>query len=342
MPRSSPTAAQHTLHASDSSALSRRALLRHAAQAAGLACAVPMASVLAGCASQVSTQVSTQAKAGASTVPWRLGGTRAIADVVRQHNPFTHSAASSCSLTCEATIGPCHTQSPLRSDISDGWDGIPMHIQLRIVDRQCQPVANAMVEIWHTNYTGGYSGQIHPMCNNQAEDKSKQFFRGYQRSDAQGVVRFDSCFPGWYRGRANHVHIRVMQGQYDASDSAPASLVTQLLYPDALNQEIFASAALYKNKGQPDTTLNSDNVVGEEPDKSPYLFDIQNLDGVMLASKTLTIGEAGAQLCKVRGRMPAHGPGGRNRPNGQGPQARPARPQFAPPDGMLTPAPQGG
>ena len=297
--------------------VSRRGWLQHSAATLGL---LPMMPLL-GCASGSATQPAR----------WASGGTARISAAVRGMNPFTASLAGVCRMTCEATIGPCHTLSPERSDISDGWDGLPLHMQIRVVNERCEPEPGALVEIWHTNYTGGYSGQIHPMCNNNAADIDKQFFRGYQRSDANGVVRFDSCYPGWYRGRAVHVHFRVLQGAYDPADSAASWLTSQLLFSDALNTEIFGSTALYQRFGKPDTMLDVDNVVGQEADKSPYLFDVQNIDGVMLASKTVVLrSDPQSALCQVKGSMPPGGPGGPGRPGGR----RPPPPGMRPPPGV--------
>ena len=306
------------------SSLTRRQMVQAAA-------ATPLLAALGGCATRAG------AAAAALTTPeefataqWATGGTRAIHAAARSFNPFT-VGATSCTLTCEATIGPCHTTSPQRVDVSDGWDGLPVHMVLRVVDTQCQPVQDAMVEIWHTNHTGGYSGQIVQMCNNNPADLNKQFFRGYQRTDAHGVVHFDTCFPGWYRGRANHVHLRILKGDYQADDRTPAWTITQLLFPDALNQAVFAKQPLYQAKGQPDTTLDQDNVVGAEDNKSPYLFDVRNVGGVMVASKTLTIRTSlDAASCQVQGRMPS-GP--------SGPDGRRGPPPGFPADG--TPPPRG-
>ena len=288
--------------------LSRRQVVQAAA-------ATPMLAALGGCATSASTAsaaLTTPTQFDAAT--WATGGTKAISVAARSTNPFT-LGATSCTLTCEATIGPCHTTSPQRVDVSDGWDGLPVHMVLRVVDTQCQPVKDAIVEIWHTNHTGGYSGQIVQMCNNNLADLNKQFFRGYQRTDAHGIVHFDTCFPGWYNGRANHVHLRIMKGDYQADDRAQAWAVTQLLFPDALNHAIFASQPLYQAKGQPDTTLDQDNVIGNEANKAPYLFDVRNAGGVMVASKTLTIRTSlDAASCQAQGKMPQGGPGGRMGP----------------------------
>ncbi|PJK12141.1 intradiol ring-cleavage dioxygenase [Lysobacteraceae bacterium NML120232] len=266
----------------------------------------------------------------AATGRWTSGGTAMIAKAGQLPNPFDATLGNACQLTCEATIGPCHTHSVERRDISDGWDGLPLCLMLRVLDENCQPVPDVIVEIWHTNYTGGYSGQIQRMCNNNQDDLDKQFFRGYQRTDAAGIARFDTCYPGWYRGRAVHIHVRVQTGEYQADDHAPASVITQFLFSDALNQEIFTGHVLYSGYGQPDTTLDTDNVVGGESDKSPYILDVQRLDnGVMLASKTLIVRrEDGQPLCRVKGAHGQGGPGGRRGPPPDG-----QRPDGPPPDG---------
>lgn len=265
---------------------------------------------------------------------WAGGGTRRIGQAARFPDPFADSFESACRLICSTTIGPCHTASPERVDISDGWDGIPLRMALRVVDEACRPVPDAIVEIWHTNYTGGYSGNIMRMCNNDPDDRDRQFFRGYQRTDARGVVAFDTCYPGWYGGRAVHVHVRVQFGDYQADGRAPSSVVTQLLFSDELNGRIFEEHALYRRFGQPDTTLDTDGVVGGEADKTPYLFEVSRMDdGVMFAHKTLVVRQSmDDPLCRVTGarrggRGPRVGPGGPPPEGGH---------RMPPPDGRLS------
>lgn len=245
-----------------------------------------------------------------------------------------------------ATIGPCHAESPERRDVSDGWDGLPLRLALRLVDAQCRPVEGAVVEIWHTNYTGGYSGRIAAMCNNDEDDLDKRFFRGCQRADAAGRVDFDTCYPGWYRGRAVHIHLRVTTG---ADDRAVSSITTQLLFSDDANRAIFATHPLYRGFGGPDTTLAGDGVVGAEADFAPWLFDIRRMDdGVAFASKTLVIrSDLHKPACEARGRMP---PGGRGSPGGPPPDGSGPPPDgrgpppegFGPPAGTPPPADRGG
>ncbi|WP_211164084.1 dioxygenase family protein [Parazoarcus communis] len=300
-------------HAAPAPQTSRRALLR---MAIGGLLLTPVLGY--GTRSLVSSSTP-QTSSPLPTGPWAGGGTARIGAASRFPNPFTASLEGACRLACETTIGPCHTASPERVDISDGWDGIPLRLALRIVDEQCRPMPNAVVEIWHTNLTGGYSGRIARMCNNDPADVEKQFFRGYQRTDAQGIAHFNSCYPGWYRGRAVHIHLRVQLGDYVAADRAPSSVTTQLLFADELNTAIFTEHPLYQGYGQPDTRLDNDNVVGGEPDKTPYILDVQRMDdGVMFAHKTLVIqGSGQATACSVQGlRGMRPGPGNRPPPDG--------------------------
>lgn len=256
------------------------------------------ATVDAGADVATATDVATVTDAGGA---WITGGTAVMGSAYP--DPFTTSPGTACTLHCQATIGPCHTTSPERVDVSDGNDGIPVRMSFRVLDDSCNPVPNAIVEIWHTNYRGVYSGQINTMCNRDAVDRAAMYFRGYQRTDAEGKVHFNSCFPGWYSGRAVHVHLRVMTGDYNAADNAQATVITQMLFTDEMIRQIFSEVPLYSAFGQPNTLLASDNVIGGTADKTPYLFDVSRAsDGVMLASKTLIVRASTAtSLCSLQG-----------------------------------------
>jgi len=289
----------------------RRALLRAVGVGLGVA---PLARLLAACddsggarvAADTSTATDTTttatdaaagtdagADAGGDTTvatAWATGGTAAMTAKASYPDPFAAGGGSSCELMCQATIGPCHTTSPERQDVSDGWDGMPVRLALELVDEGCNPIEDAIVEIWHTNHQGVYSGRINAMCNATEAERAAQFFRGYQRTDANGRVDFDTCFPGWYRGRAVHIHFRVQTGTYDASDSAAAVVVSQLFFTDELVSEIFDGEPLYEDFGQPDTWLTNDNIIGGTNVKTPYVCDVQRTsDGAMLASKRLVV-----------------------------------------------------
>ena len=69
--------------------------------------------------------------------------------------------------------------------------------------RTCKIIRNADVEIWHCDAIGEYSG---------VNGASTRFLRGHQRSNAKGVAEFLTVFPGWYRGRTPHIHMKVSVG----------------------------------------------------------------------------------------------------------------------------------
>jgi protocatechuate 3,4-dioxygenase beta subunit len=116
----------------------------------------------------------------------------------------------SCVLVPEVTEGPYFVDGKLkRSDIranSSGGGarvGIPLALTIRIVEvgsgGRCSPYEGPAVDIWHCDAEGLYSGV----------DSDTDFLRGYQLTDANGAVTFRTIFPGWYRGRAIHIHLKV-------------------------------------------------------------------------------------------------------------------------------------
>lgn len=232
---------------------------------------------------------------------WATGGTAAMTMRDLYPNPFEGAGGSSCEVICSTTIGPCHVDQPLRADISEGWDGLPVRLALRLVDTACMPLVDAVVEVWHTNYLGVYSGRAASICNLAEADRAALYFRGYLRTDADGRVDFDTVFPGWYSGRAIHIHFRIMTGPYDPSDAAPSMVVSQLFFEDTLNTEIFANEPLYREEGQPDTTNGEDGVIARETMLGPYTLDVRRLpDGAMMASKTIVVREGGPG-CRLGG-----------------------------------------
>jgi protocatechuate 3,4-dioxygenase beta subunit len=161
-----------------------------------------------------------------------------------------------------------------------------MRLALRVVDASCNPIAGATVKIWHTQITGSYSGDTPNagMCLKDQADSAKHYFRGMQTTDADGRVDFDSCFPGWYRGRAIHIH-------YTASLGGK-SYTSQLVFDQALIDEIFEKHVEYKSYGLPDTPNATDNVVGNGDLASYTLATSRLSDGAMMAAKQLVVNVA--------------------------------------------------
>jgi len=155
--------------------LSRRDLLAWLG-AAGLAV------VAGGCASGTST----------STVPGSSSSSS------------TPGSAASCMLSPELTEGPYYISGEaVRSDITEGKAGVPLRLSLNVVNASsCAPISGATVEVWHADAGGDYSG-----FGNGAS--SRTFLRGAQVAGADGAVTFQTIYPGWYVGRAVHIHLKV-------------------------------------------------------------------------------------------------------------------------------------
>lgn len=212
---------------------------------------------------------------------WAAGGTAAMTRKDCYPDPFA-VAATTCTLLCETTAGPCTADTLERQDISEGLAGLPVRLALEILDADtCEPIEGVVVEIWHTQRTGAYSG-VTPngmICNGgDTEAESQLYFRGTQTTDARGRVDFDTCYPGWYPGRAIHIHVRV------------GSVIGQLFFTDELTEEIFANHPDYVEFGPPDTTNGTDHVLANEADISPCLLETERMaDGAMLAWKSIAI-----------------------------------------------------
>jgi protocatechuate 3,4-dioxygenase beta subunit len=107
----------------------------------------------------------------------------------------------------ELTEGPYYIEGEqIRRNITEGKAGVPLTLRLRVVDAStCKPIKGAAVDIWHADAGGVYSGF-------GGGARSRTFLRGIQRTDANGVAVFRTIYPGWYPGRAVHIHLKVHVG----------------------------------------------------------------------------------------------------------------------------------
>jgi len=155
------------------------------------------------------------------------------------------SGAVSCVLAPEMTEGPYYVgDERVRRDITEGKAGVPLTLRLRVLDvSTCKPIKGAAVDIWHCDALGVYSG---------VQGNSANFLRGVQRTDANGVATFRTVYPGWYRGRAVHIHVKVHVG---------GSVVHtgQFFFPANVTN-VVAKRAPYSRHGTPDTPNASDSI----------------------------------------------------------------------------------
>ncbi|WP_327314779.1 intradiol ring-cleavage dioxygenase [Streptomyces sp. NBC_01235] len=128
------------------------------------------------------------------------------------------AAAAVCTLTKEMTEGPYYLDGQyVRTDITEGKAGIPLKLTLTVVDDDtCVPLSNALVEVWHADALGEYSGFVGG--NGHSEPDDGTFLRGGVLTNSSGVASITSIYPGWYRGRCIHIHIKVHTGVTVTSD----------------------------------------------------------------------------------------------------------------------------
>jgi hypothetical protein len=155
-------------------------------------------------------------------------------------------------MTPAKTEGPYFVDERLdRSDIRGAQDGVPLALTMYVFDAgsDCAPVAGARVDVWHANASGRYSDVSANATAGQT------WLRGYQRTDAEGKVRFTTIWPGWYGGRAVHIHFKVRTGSLE--------FTSQLFFTDEMNATVFGQAP-YRSRGNPDTTDRSDGIYGSD------------------------------------------------------------------------------
>ncbi len=157
-------------------------------------------------------------------------------------------------LTAQTTEGPYYLALDLmRVDITKGLSGIPLDITFIVLDGDGRPCAGSLVDVWHCNAQGAYSGFDAP---GNIGLKGKTFLRGTQAVGADGVVCFNSIYPGWYRGRTTHIHFKVRRG-------ALTNLTSQFFLPDTLSEFLYTQVPAYRRKDLRDTLNSSDGIAIE-------------------------------------------------------------------------------
>jgi protocatechuate 3,4-dioxygenase beta subunit len=118
------------------------------------------------------------------------------------------SDAVACVLAPEMTEGPYYIpDEKVRRNITEELPGTPLALRLSVVNAStCKSIKGAAVDIWHADAAGAYSGE---QSNGTV---GRTFMRGIQRTDANGLARFDTVYPGWYTGRTVHIHVKVHVG----------------------------------------------------------------------------------------------------------------------------------
>jgi protocatechuate 3,4-dioxygenase beta subunit len=214
--------------------------------------------VLAGCAGSSSDDGGGGDAAGDSTTS-TTAATESTGPTQAEGTALTaadFAALGTCMLTPEQTEGPFYIDVGLeRRDITEGRPGHPLRLGVQVVDAECAPIAGAVVDVWHCDFDGDYSAFSDGSNGEDDAGPGTTFLRGSQVSGQDGIVEFATNYPGWYTGRAVHIHTKVR-----LDDSAV--LTTQLYFDDDLTDEIHAQDP-YAAHGTRDTRNADDSIAGD-------------------------------------------------------------------------------
>ncbi|MEV4102361.1 intradiol ring-cleavage dioxygenase [Nonomuraea sp. NPDC049649] len=181
--------------------------------------------------------------------------------------------ANTCTLTPATTAGPFYFDADkVRSDIREDREGVRLRVAVKVQDSgSCTPIKDAVVEIWHCDAGGLYSG-AEAMSRGSGDltpQDDQRYLRGAQVTNADGIVEFTTIWPGWYPGRCVHIHAMV-----HISDARV--LTTQVMFDEALNDRVLAENP-YAARGDRNTRNETDGIFREEmlmkvtPDGDGYL-----------------------------------------------------------------------
>ena len=195
----------------------------------------------------------------------KILGLGSVAALIADHLPdsfWDHSSVISpsfaasppaCVVRPEQTEGPYFVDEKIeRSDIRrDPTDssikpGVPLRLEFqvsRVASGTCAPLRGAVVDIWHCDAQGIYSDVRDP----RFDTRGKKFLRGYQQADANGIAVFQTIYPGWYEGRAVHIHFKIRS----SLDSQRArEFTSQLYFDEAVTDQIFKEAPYSGKRGR--------------------------------------------------------------------------------------------
>jgi protocatechuate 3,4-dioxygenase beta subunit len=240
-------------------------------------------------------------------------------------------AAPSCVVQPEMTEGPYFLDKQLvRSDIrAEPTTGVlragaPLVLTFAVTSvsgGQCTPLSGALVDLWHCDAAGEYSGFTDTMQGFRTE--GLRFLRGQQVTDASGAARFSTIYPGWYAGRAVHLHFKIRAAVPGAAAST-YEFTSQLFFDESLTDKVHANAP-YAAKGRR-TLMNSGDGIFQSAGEQMVLA-LADASGSY--TSTFAIGmdltNAATGRADGGGGMGGPPPGGRP-PGGRPPGGRPPGP----------------
>ncbi|KAJ1301975.1 hypothetical protein OPQ81_000811 [Rhizoctonia solani] len=187
---------------------------------------------------------------------------------VSKNTTFRNIQNSTCVTAPEVTEGPYYVANELlRTDVREAQTGVNLVLDIGVMDtRTCTPVEDALVEIWACNATGSYSGFTTPPPKGEyIMSDQLTWLRGGFATNSEGIVEFQTIYPGYYTGRAIHIHTMVQNNYQVASNGSIISHagqirhVGQIFFDEAMNDQVLAHPA-YQGTSHSRTRNEQDHV----------------------------------------------------------------------------------
>ena len=220
--------------------------------------------VLTGCGIR-----NTDGSRNQTPTPEPAGSTHAstLAAAGSSASPLPVDDVPVCVLTPQATDGPFYFDAnQVRQNIVEDRVGAPLRMAVRVmrVDDGCAPLKDAVVDVWHTDADGVYSG--YPGQPGGQDTSGRTFLRGTQVTDADGIVLFDTIYPGWYPGRTVHVHFKVLYRNN-------SYVTSQFYFPDDFTDQVY-SRTPYSSRPERTTRNTNDSVLRGDPTERNLLASV--------------------------------------------------------------------
>lgn len=208
--------------------------------------------------SRVSRRALLGRMAGAAAtlvVSQKLGACSAVDPAVDDDG----DGSTSCVVTAALTEGPYFlderlNRSDIRADPASGTisQGVPLDLSFnvsRVASGVCTPLTGAYLDVWHCDSGGIYSAV-------SGSGAGQKFLRGYQVTDASGLARFATVYPGWYSGRAVHIHFKL---RLFTGSTTSYEFTSQFFFDESLTDAVHAVAP-YTAKGRRNTLNSTDGI----------------------------------------------------------------------------------
>jgi protocatechuate 3,4-dioxygenase beta subunit len=207
------------------------------------------AALLVACSGDDGAKTVTQPESASTRPP--AASTQTAGAPTASASASASAAVPQCVVRPEQTVGPYFVdeklnRSDIRTDASGGAPrpGAPLQLTFNVSRvgsaNACTPLQSAIVDVWHCDATGQYS---------DVDDRSigfntrgQKWLRGFQNTDASGKATFTTIFPGWYQGRAVHIHFKIRSGS--------SEFTSQLFFNEALIDQVYAQAPYSQKSGK--------------------------------------------------------------------------------------------